>query len=54
MCCAARSAKIPSLMLALLASAAVPGTRMGNAGVKDPQERAGLIAFLDAAGPCDN
>jgi cytochrome c len=34
--------------------AAVPGTRMGYAGVKDPQERADLIAFLAAAGPCDN
>lgn len=31
---------------------AVPGTRMGYAGVKDPQERADLIAFLAAAGPC--
>jgi len=30
----------------------VPGTRMGYAGVKDPQERADLIAFLAAAGPC--
>ncbi len=32
--------------------AAVPGTRMGYAGVKDPQERADLIAFLAAAGEC--
>lgn len=32
--------------------AAVPGTRMGYAGVKDPQDRADLIAFLLAAGPC--
>ncbi len=31
---------------------AVPGTRMGYAGVKDPQERADLIAFLAATGPC--
>ena len=31
---------------------AVPGTRMGYAGVKDPQERADLIAFLAAAAPC--
>lgn len=31
---------------------AVPGTRMGYAGVKDAQERADLIAFLTAAGPC--
>lgn len=31
----------------------VPGTRMGYAGVKDPQERADLIAFLAAAEPCD-
>lgn len=30
----------------------VPGTRMGYAGVKDPQERADLIAFLAAAGGC--
>jgi len=30
----------------------VPGTRMGYAGVKDAQERADLIAFLTAAGPC--
>src|SRR3546814_18949591 len=30
----------------------VPGTRMGYAGVKDPGERADLIAFLAAAGPC--
>jgi len=30
----------------------VPGTRMGYAGVKDRQERADLIAFLAAAGPC--
>jgi len=30
----------------------VPGTRMGYAGVKDAQERADLIAFLSAAGPC--
>jgi cytochrome c len=32
----------------------VPGTRMGYAGVKDPQERADLIAFLAAAGPCED
>jgi cytochrome c len=32
---------------------AVPGTRMGYAGVKDPQERADLIAFLAAAGACE-
>ena len=31
----------------------VPGTRMGYAGVKDPQERADLIAFLAAAKDCD-
>lgn len=31
---------------------AVPGTRMGYAGVKDPQERADLIVFLAAAGDC--
>ena len=31
---------------------AVPGTRMGYAGVKDPQERADLIAYLEAAGAC--
>lgn len=31
----------------------VPGTRMGYAGVKDPQERADLIAFLAAAGACE-
>jgi cytochrome c len=31
---------------------AVPGTRMGYAGVKDPQERADLIAFLAAAEVC--
>jgi cytochrome c len=30
----------------------VPGTRMGYAGVKDPQERADLIAFLAAAESC--
>ncbi|HMA16484.1 MAG: c-type cytochrome [Bacteroidota bacterium] len=30
----------------------VPGTRMGYAGVKDPQERADLIAFLAAAEAC--
>ena len=30
----------------------VPGTRMGYAGVKDPRERADLIAVLAAAGPC--
>lgn len=30
----------------------VPGTRMGYAGVKDPQERADLIAFLAAARSC--
>jgi cytochrome c len=28
----------------------MPGTRMGYAGIKDPQERADLIAFLKAAG----
>jgi len=28
---------------------AVPGTAMGYAGVKDPQERADLIAYLEAA-----
>lgn len=27
----------------------VPGTRMGYAGIKDPQERADLIAYLKAA-----
>ncbi len=27
----------------------VPGTAMGYAGVKDPQERADLIAYLEAA-----
>jgi len=32
---------------------AVPGTRMGYAGVKDPQERADLVAFLAAAGACE-
>jgi cytochrome c len=32
----------------------VPGTRMGYAGVKDPRERADLIAFLAAAGPCED
>lgn len=32
--------------------AAVPGTRMGYAGVKDPQDRADLIAFLLNARPC--
>jgi len=31
----------------------VPGTRMGYAGVKDRQERADLIAYLAAAGPCN-
>ena len=31
----------------------LPGTRMGYAGVKDPQERADLIAFLAAARACD-
>ena len=31
---------------------AVPGTRMGYAGVQDPQERADLIAFLAAAEAC--
>ncbi len=31
---------------------AVPGTRMGYAGVKDPQERADLIAFLAATKDC--
>ncbi|MEO3428276.1 cytochrome c family protein [Pelagibius sp. CAU 1746] len=31
---------------------AVPGTRMGYAGVRDPQERADLIAFLATAAPC--
>ena len=30
----------------------VPGTAMGYDGVKDPKERADLIAFLVAAGPC--
>jgi len=29
--------------------AAVPGTKMGYAGVKDPQERADLIAYLKQA-----
>lgn len=33
---------------------AVPGTRMGYAGVKDPQERADLIAYLVSVGPCEN
>jgi len=33
---------------------AVPGTRMGYAGVKDPQERADLVAFLAAAGACED
>jgi cytochrome c len=33
---------------------AVPGTRMGYAGVKDPQERADLIAFLAAAQACED
>lgn len=33
---------------------AVPGTRMGYAGVKSPQERADLIAFLAGAEPCRN
>ena len=28
---------------------AVPGTKMGYAGIKDPQERADLIAYLKAA-----
>ena len=28
---------------------AVPGTAMGYAGVKDPRERADLIAYLEAA-----
>jgi cytochrome c len=28
----------------------LPGTRMGYAGVRDPQERADLIAFLKQAG----
>ncbi|WIM10639.1 cytochrome c family protein [Enhydrobacter sp.] len=28
---------------------AVPGTKMGYAGVKDPQERADLIAYLEQA-----
>jgi cytochrome c len=31
---------------------AVPRTRMGYAGVKNPQERADLIAFLAGAEPC--
>ena len=31
---------------------AVPGTRMGYAGVKEPQARADLIAVLAAAAPC--
>ena len=30
---------------------AIPGTRMGYAGVKDAQERADLIAFLKEASP---
>ena len=30
----------------------VPGTRMGYAGVKDPQERIDLITFLAAAAAC--
>jgi cytochrome c len=30
----------------------VPGTAMGYDGVKDPKERADLIAYLAAAGPC--
>ena len=30
----------------------VPGTAMGYDGVKDPKERADLIAYLVAAGPC--
>ena len=30
----------------------VPGTAMGYDGVKDPKERADLIAYLLAAGPC--
>ncbi|WIM13004.1 cytochrome c family protein [Enhydrobacter sp.] len=30
---------------------AVPGTKMGYAGVKDPQERADLIAYLKQATP---
>ena len=30
----------------------VPGTAMGYDGVKDPRERADLIAYLAAAGPC--
>ena len=28
----------------------IPGTRMGYAGIKDPQERADLIAYLKKAG----
>ena len=28
----------------------LPGTRMGYAGIKDPQERADLIAYLEKAG----
>lgn len=30
----------------------VPGTAMGYDGVKDPKERADLIAYLVAQGPC--
>jgi cytochrome c len=30
----------------------VPGTAMGYDGVKDPKERADLVAYLAAAGPC--
>ena len=30
----------------------VPGTRMGYAGVKNPQERADLIAYLATVGAC--
>lgn len=30
---------------------ALPGTKMGYAGVKDPQQRADLIAYLAAARP---
>jgi cytochrome c len=30
-------------------TAFVPGTRMGYAGVKDPQERADLLAYLKQA-----
>jgi cytochrome c len=29
---------------------AVPGTKMGYAGVKDAKERADLIAYLESAG----